>query len=108
MTKRAYIALCLYTVCTYSMQTCAFKILEDTPAIASMGYGNWDIKTDGELDLMRHLLKPQAIVFDVGSNIGEWSMYALGVEPTINLIAFEPVPLVYEQLKNRAEQLLLP
>lgn len=76
-----------------------FKIVSTTAVTARLGYGDWNIALDGELRLMQQFLKPGAVVFDVGGNLGEWSSFALKTEPTIKLMTFEPVPDVCEKLK---------
>jgi FkbM family methyltransferase len=77
-----------------------FNILPQIQETSSLGYGDWYIHTDGELTLIKHFLKPGNVVFDVGGHLGEWSMYALQTEPTIQLFSFEPVPAAFEQLSR--------
>jgi FkbM family methyltransferase len=66
---------------------------------------NYDMRTNGELGLLRRLYRfnPQ-VVFDVGANVGEWSRMALGSFPQARIFAFEPVPAIFAQLqKNLAD-----
>lgn len=64
------------------------------------GYGH-DFNINGEKAVMQHFLKPENVVFDVGANRGEWSQLALEKAPTIRLFSFEPLPVVFENLKMR-------
>jgi len=52
---------------------------------------NYSIETNGENYVMKYLeLKPNAVVFDVGFNEGEWSEQLLRQYPQINLFGFDP------------------
>lgn len=77
----------------------AFDILSQSKETEKLGYGEWHIEIDGELGLIEHFIKPGNLVFDVGGNHGEWSTWALKTEPTIQIVAFEPVPSVFESLR---------
>lgn len=44
---------------------------------------------------------PIKTVFDVGANVGEWSLHALEKFPRAELHAFEIVPSTFEQLRRR-------
>jgi FkbM family methyltransferase len=41
-----------------------------------------------------------AVVFDVGANIGMFSLFALSECPTASLYAFEPIPSIFEKLER--------
>jgi FkbM family methyltransferase len=43
-----------------------------------------------------------AVVFDVGANIGLFSLALLRRQPTLHIYAFEPIPLLFEALKHNA------
>lgn len=77
-----------------------FQILTQSTYTEKLGYGDWNINTDGESLLMKQLIKPQSIVFDVGGNLGEWTALALQCESSAHIITFEPVPEAYQRLKN--------
>ncbi|HSW85934.1 MAG TPA: FkbM family methyltransferase [Rhabdochlamydiaceae bacterium] len=49
---------------------------------------------------MKRFLKPGNLVFDIGGNCGEWSQYALKTEPSVQIMAFEPVPSVFERFRT--------
>jgi FkbM family methyltransferase len=89
-----------FIVCV-AAKVCAYDILVETTATQSLGYGDWYIHTDGELDLMREILRPGDTVFDIGAHMGDWSAYALAVEESISLYSFEPIPSTFSGLKNR-------
>ncbi|MDP9616470.1 amino acid adenylation domain-containing protein [Streptomyces demainii] len=57
---------------------------------------------------LRHgvVLKDDSVVFDVGANIGMFTLFAHTVCPNARVYAFEPLSLAYEKLqRNTAEQL---
>lgn len=78
-----------------------YSIQCEGPKTKHLGYGDWFIKSDGEWDLMKEILSPKDVVFDVGANVGEWSLYALKTQPSIELYAFEPVPLIFSELTDK-------
>jgi FkbM family methyltransferase len=55
---------------------------------------------NGEKDLLDEYLQPGFCVIDGGANIGAWSQTALSIQPSLNILAFEPVPSVYEICKK--------
>lgn len=61
--------------------------------------------TDGETSLAHYILKDKDIVFDIGANKGDWSRMALEANSTIRLFSFEPIPEIYNMLKNSLEHL---
>ena len=91
--------LCLSTAYLFG-----YQITQETPKTKNLGYGDWFIHTDGELHFMEHWLRPNDVVFDVGANVGEWSLYALGVESSIALYSFEPVPLIFSDLQKKLSE----
>jgi FkbM family methyltransferase len=66
------------------------------------GDNNSDPSQNGEeLYLQSELRKysgREGIIFDVGANIGEWSSYCLGVEPTLKMHLFEPSKITFNKL----------
>ena len=50
-------------------------------------------------------LPDDAVVFDVGANIGVFSVVLARMKPNIHIHAFEPVPPIYEVLEHNATQL---
>ena len=44
-------------------------------------------------------LEPGGTVFDVGANIGMFSMFAALEEPTSRIFSFEPIPILHDALK---------
>lgn len=55
-----------------------------------------------EMGFMLHFLREEDYFFDVGSNIGSYSILA-GNEALSNVHAFEPIPSTFERLKNNIE-----
>lgn len=54
----------------------------------------------GESNVIKKLIKPGDIVFDVGANIGEWSNHVFSdVGDDVVIYAFEPIKSVYNQLQ---------
>src|SRR5512147_1947672 len=80
--------------CT-TVNSFAYKVITENEKTKNLGYGEWVIKTDGELDLMQKLIRPVDTVFDVGANVGEWSLYALELNRSIQLYAFELLPSIF-------------
>lgn len=61
------------------------------------GYaGNWERTS---LDIWRRLCPGAETVLDVGANTGVYSLAAAALNPQARVIAFEPVPRVFERLK---------
>ena len=80
------------------------KIYDYSGQTRSWGVGNYNIKTNGELRVMKHIVKPGDIVFDVGANAGEWSECVFSVCSGITVHAFEPIPSVFATLKSRVSR----
>jgi FkbM family methyltransferase len=65
----------------------------------------YDVNTDGERDLLRHAVSgPAPVLFDVGANIGEWSIMAREVIPSALIHAFELSPQTAALLTQRVGQ----
>lgn len=89
----------------------ATRFLEVLPTPSRLLYGfckkyvdlfnndnNSDFYTNGELTFMLERLKTSKIVFDIGSNIGEWAQTALHINPNISLHCFEPCATTFSHL----------
>lgn len=62
---------------------------------------NWHIESNGEARLLEALAPfSPSTVFDVGANIGDWSLHASRYLPTSSIHAFEPVPTTCAQLRE--------
>lgn len=63
---------------------------------------NYDMRRNGEAWLLQRLapFQPQ-VVFDVGANVGDWSILAAGLLPRSTIHAFEVVPLTHAELVAR-------
>lgn len=65
------------------------------------GDNNTDAQTNGELAFLRRqlpTLRPGAVVFDVGANVGTWVSSALAINPGLNFHCFEPSKPTYARL----------
>ena len=65
---------------------------------------NNDHLTNGELRVITILSKHSPkLVFDVGANVGDWSVLAENSFPNASIHSFEPMPAIFEKLsKNMA------
>ncbi len=69
------------------------------------GYNNEDFRTNGESRFLEEYLNPSSkIIFDVGANMGEWSLIAKKQAPNAVIHAFEPHPQIFDLLKYRAQE----
>jgi FkbM family methyltransferase len=59
---------------------------------------------------LRHNLRlpPEAIVFDVGANIGMFSLFVSAECPTASIHAFEPLPPMFSKLERNTRNLANP
>ena len=62
---------------------------------------NDNIHTNGELRLMRAVLPQCTTVFDVGANIGDWSVLAMEINPQLQIHCFEPSAATFQRLQAR-------
>ncbi|MGH9928637.1 MAG: FkbM family methyltransferase [Pyrinomonadaceae bacterium] len=79
-----------------------------TIAIFGMNYsGGGLIESSGEIWVLSEILAkackhlPAPVVFDVGANVGDYSLCLRGIVPTARIFAFEPSQSVYQQLARR-------
>jgi len=75
-------------------------IYKNIPVFHSIGHHNWDLLTNGELNVINHFIHENDVVFDIGANVGNWSEQALRVAPHSKFYAFEPIPSIFQQLKT--------
>ena len=61
---------------------------------------NDDMRTNGELQLIRRILPLCTIVFDVGANVRNWTSLALTINPQLTVHCFEPSEATYQRLLN--------
>lgn len=55
---------------------------------------------EGELAVIKNYIKNGDLVFDIGANVGEWGKTVLQEHPKALIHAFEPIPDLYETLKE--------
>ena len=77
-----------------------------TLSVFAMNYGGGAfIETSGEVWVLSQLVRPAcgeaAVVFDVGANVGDYSLLVHSLIPSARIYAFEPAAPVYEQLTRR-------
>lgn len=67
------------------------------------GENNCDSATNGEEYLLRHILPSMrgGCVFDIGANVGNWTSYALSIEPSLNIHMFEPSKITYQECSQK-------
>lgn len=59
---------------------------------------NFGVYEQAEWEMMARLIEPGATVFDIGANIGWYSMNIALQAPTVQIHAFEPLPSTYRYL----------
>ncbi|OLZ72888.1 hypothetical protein AV521_07985 [Streptomyces sp. IMTB 2501] len=64
-----------------------------------------EIFLDQTYQMGRELTTEQPVIFDVGANIGLFSLYAADRWPDSQIFAFEPAPAVYEALEENLRAL---
>ena len=75
-------------------------IYDDAP---KQGYGNDDMHTNGEELIIKIFIKPNAVIFDVGANIGKWTEFVLQNSVNPKIFCFEPSPAYATLTKNFAK-----
>lgn len=65
------------------------------------GINNVDIKTNGELGVIRRFIPHCKVVFDVGSNVGEWASFVLQHNPQARIHCFEPSLFTFRELMRK-------
>jgi FkbM family methyltransferase len=65
------------------------------------GENNPDMRSNGELWLMKSVLPRCSTIFDVGANVGDWTAMALSFNPKMTAHCFEPCRPTFEILKAR-------
>ena len=62
---------------------------------------NADMKTNGEVSFLNKNVKKFNTIFDVGANIGDWSMFANKLNCNAKIYAFEPFRESFNILNNK-------
>lgn len=76
------------------------KIHEDSPLFYKSGYNNCNSNSNGECNLIQHVVKPGDLIFDVGAHVGNWTRYILNINSHVHIHAFEPMPKIFEILQQ--------
>lgn len=90
------IVLCI----VYYASTITITQFSDSSQFDSVGYDNCNMHINGEYLILKNYIKPNTIVFDIGANVGEWSAEVLKQASNVQLYSFEPIPTVFNALKN--------
>ena len=79
-----------------------------TLSVFAMNYGGGAfIETSGETWVLAEVVRPACagvvapVIFDVGANVGDYSLLVQSLIPSARVYAFEPAAPVYEQLARR-------
>jgi FkbM family methyltransferase len=65
------------------------------------GDNDMNFDRNGEARVIRALLPGSRVVFDVGANHGDWTEYALGINPAAEYHCFEPLPATFAMLSRQ-------
>ena len=69
-------------------------------------YSQTSFDTDGKIKVIQNCITSKNIVFDIGANLGAWSIEVLKRHPRAKVHLFEPTPHTYmSMLKNLADHL---
>lgn len=66
-----------------------------------MNFGGYE---QADFEMVQRLLHGCRTVFDVGANIGWYSLQIAKVLPAAQIVAFEPIPSTFRYLKNNVER----
>jgi FkbM family methyltransferase len=64
---------------------------------------NFDFYERSEMDMMFRIIEPGFTVFDIGANIGWYSLNIAKTVPNVRIMAFEPLPETFGQLSRNIE-----
>ena len=71
-------------------------------ALVGMNYNNDDMEQNGEMNLLKMISQrhDEGVVFDVGANIGKYTLLLSKIMPTRQVYSFEPGAITYKELVN--------
>lgn len=81
-------------------------VLEVSSFSKDLNNQNWDMSKNGELRVLQclEIITPK-IIFDVGANVGEWSILVSNLYPKCEIHSFEIVPLTFNTLVIKTESI---
>lgn len=62
------------------------------------------LPTSAEFNLLRHMVQPNAVIADIGANIGSFTVTMSRLEPSARILAFEPLPSTAELLRANIQR----
>lgn len=68
---------------------------QGTPGMVSLNVGKYE---RAEFDMLQCIIPRSATVADIGANIGWYSAHIAALDPTAQIVAFEPVPSSFNWL----------
>ncbi|MBA3044803.1 MAG: FkbM family methyltransferase [Euryarchaeota archaeon] len=73
--------------------------VQDARSIPSeiINFGNYEFN---EFKLIMNIIRPEDVVFDIGANIGWYSLNIASAKTKTKIFAFEPIPYTYSFLKE--------
>ncbi|MCC5832282.1 MAG: FkbM family methyltransferase [Chlamydiales bacterium] len=74
-------------------------------SLKGLGIGNCAERSSGEQAFLKRFISPlnNPVIFDVGANIGKWSLMALEANSSAQVYAFEPHKTAFAQLRRLAQ-----
>lgn len=74
-------------------------------SMGNVGYNDCNFLTNGENLVLKTFVKKNDNVIDVGANVGNWTRLVMhSTDFQCKIYGFEPVPLVYNRLKEACKQ----
>lgn len=100
--KNILLKMCAYVyVLGISTAIYGFNIKKYNVFDAQVAYDNCNMRTNGELNVIKNLIRNQTVVFDIGANKGEWLEHVLACHDIAQLYAFEPQKQEYNMLMKK-------
>ncbi len=66
------------------------------------GLNNCELETNGELDFLERNIANFDVIFDVGANVGEWSLLVNDLRQETSVYSFEPIKKTYEEMSAKS------
>jgi len=79
-------------------------ILFNSTSYSQLGFNDCNMRSNGEMLVIEKLVHQGDIVFDVGANVGDWSIATLQAHSPLTIYAFEPAPTPYALLQKHLNE----